>query len=84
MAEKKNEGPNVARNADFSATFSAKKMLNDNAEKGTKIRFTDRLKVEILQDTQFYKKGKIINPHKVKGQALIDQKIAKKYVPKED
>lgn len=59
-------------------------MLKKNADVGTKIRYTDRLKVEILHDTRFYRKGQVVNPHKVKGQALIDQGIAKKYVEKED
>lgn len=65
-------------------SFDAKKMLNEHAEKGTKIRYTDRLTVEIVEDTKHYKKGDIISPHKIKGQALIDQKIAKKYVKKDD
>lgn len=67
----------------YNGEFSSKEMLKDNADKKTKIRYTDRLKVEILYDTQFYKAGQIINPHKVKGEALIKQGIAKK-APKQD
>lgn len=59
-------------------SFDSKAMLTQNAEKGTKIKYTDRLKVEIITDTKYYRKGQVIEPHKVKGQALIDQKIAKK------
>lgn len=58
-------------------------MLTDNAEKKTKIRYNDRLKVVMTTDTRFLKSGQIINPHKVKGQALIDQGLAKKYVEKD-
>jgi len=82
--QNENDSPSVKRNEEFDATFSSKKMLKENAEKGTKIKYNDRLKVEIIQQTQFYKIGQVINPAKVKGQALIDQKIAKKFVPKED
>lgn len=72
------------QNENIEAQFDAKKMLKDNAEKGTKIKYTERMQVEIVKDGRFYKKGKIINPHKVKALALIDQGIAKKYTPKED
>lgn len=63
--------------------FDVKKMLNLNAEKGTKIKYTDRTTVEITADTKFYKKGQIVSPHKVKAEALIAQGLAKK-VTKED
>ena len=59
------------------ATFSAKAMLLENAEAGTKIRYNDRLKVEIVKATKYYKEGKIISPHKVKALALIKAGIAK-------
>ena len=64
--------------------FDSKKMIAEHAEKGTIIDYAERLSVEILEDTKYYKKGDIISPHKIKGQALIDQKIAKKYVKKDD
>ena len=63
--------------------FDVKKMLSLNAEKGTKIKYTDRTAVEITADTKFYKKGQIVSPHKVKAEALIAQGLAKKYVEKE-
>jgi len=82
MAEE--TAPTQEVNKASDSRFSSKKMLADNADKKTKIRYTDRMAVEIIKDTDFYKKGDIINPHKVKGQALIDQKIGKKFVAKED
>lgn len=60
------------------ATFNAKAMLLANAEKGTKIKYTDRLKVEIVKATKHYKVGMIITPHKVKAEALVKAGIAKK------
>jgi len=64
--------------------FDSKKMIAEHAEKGTIIDYAERLSVEILEDTKYYKKGDIISPHKIKGQALIDQKIAKKYSKKDN
>jgi len=64
--------------------FDSKKMIAEHSEKKTIINYNERLTVEILEDTKFYKKGDIVSPHKIKGQALIDQKIAKKYTKKED
>ena len=72
------------QNENPEASFSSKKMLKEHADKGTKIRYTDRMTVEIIKTTQYYKVGKVINPHKVMGQALIDQGIAKKYEAPED
>jgi len=63
-------------NSNYTGEFSAKEMLKNAV--GTKMRYRDRLKVEILQDTQFYKAGQIINSSKVKGLALIDQGLALK------
>ena len=60
------------------ATFNAKEMLSENAVKGTKVTFTDRLKVEVIKDTAYYRVGDILEPHAVVGQALVDQGIAKK------
>jgi len=60
-------------------TFSSKAMLLENAEKGTIITYSDRLKVEIVKDTKHYKVGMVLSPHKIKGEALIKQGIAKEY-----
>ena len=59
------------------ATFDSKAMLLENGAAGTKIRYNDRLKVEIVTATKHYKVGKIISPHKIKGLALIKAGIAK-------
>lgn len=61
------------------AGFDSKEMLLDNGAKGTKIRYSERLKVEIVTATKHYAVGDVINPHKVKGEALIAQGIAKEY-----
>lgn len=57
--------------------FSSKKMLEDNGKKGTVIKFNERLKVEVIKETKHYSVGMILEPHKVKGLALIEQGIAK-------
>jgi len=70
MAKEKDEAAPLA-------AFDAKAMLLENAEKGTKIKYSDRQKVEIVKATKHYKVGKIITPHKVKAEALIKAGIAK-------
>lgn len=64
------------------ASFDSKKMLLENGEKGTKIRYTDRMQVEIIKNTKHYNIGDVQNPHKVKAEALIAQGIAKEYKEK--
>ena len=64
------------------ATFSSKAMLLENAKKGTKIFYADRLKVEIIKATKHYKVGMVTSPHTVKALALINQGIAKEYKEK--
>lgn len=54
----------------------AKAMLIENGEKGTVIRYTDRVKVRLLKDTKYMKEGKVYSPHKVKADWLIKNKIA--------
>lgn len=66
------------------ASFDAKKMVDEHVEKATKGQYFDRQKVVIVQATKHYREGQVINPHKLKAKALIDQKIAKEYKePKE-
>ena len=94
MAKTKVPSLGGEENKDATGVFSSKQMLQDNSavgkpgdkgyESGTKIKYNERLAVEITEDTRFYRKGQIINPHKVKGEALIKQGIAKKYVAEED
>ena len=57
--------------------FDAQAMIAENAEKKTIISYADRIKLEIVKDTRHYKVGQIINPHRVMGEALIKQGIAK-------
>jgi len=57
--------------------FDSKAMLAENGAKKTVIRYADRVKLEIIQATRHYKEGQIINPHKVMGEALVKQGIAK-------
>ena len=55
----------------------SKKMLKDLGERKEKIFFRDRIKVEILKDTKYYRKGKVINPHQTFAKFLIKEGIAK-------
>ncbi len=73
------------------ATFDSKAMLAKQMEQkntitnedgstqevGANIKYGDRKKVQIIKATKHYKVGDIINPHKIMGEALIDQGIAK-------
>lgn len=56
--------------------FDAAKMLSENGKKQTVIRYNERVKVRLLKDTLYQKKGKVYSPHKVKAEALVEQKIA--------
>ena len=55
----------------------AKKMLKRLGQNNVVMRYNDRLKVEVKEDTQFYKKGDILNPHSTFAQELIGSGIAK-------
>jgi hypothetical protein len=73
------------------ATFDSKAMLADqmkvkntitNADGSTQevgaiIKYADRKRVEIVKATKHYHVGQVINPHKIMGEALIKQGIAK-------
>jgi len=52
-------------------------MLKDAAQEKRKIFRKDRMKLEVITATAFYKKGQIIEPHIVMGEQLIKDKIAK-------
>lgn len=62
---------------ELANSFDAKAMLAENGAKKTVIRYADRVKLEIVTDTRHYKVGQIITPHKVMGEALVSQGIAK-------
>jgi len=55
----------------------SKKMLKELGAKNEKVSFRDRLKVEIIKDTKYYRKGKVINPHQTFAKFLINEGIAK-------
>lgn len=74
----KENKPQLAEDQNAEGTnFDAKAMLKENGEKKTVIKFKDRLKVELIKDTVYQKKGKIYSPHKVKAEALVAQGLAK-------
>jgi len=58
-------------------SMDSKEMLKRNAKAKRKIKYSDRIKLEIITNTKHYKKGQIINPHVVMGEQLIKDKIAK-------
>lgn len=81
----------MAKEEEKLATFDAKAMIADQLEKkntvkgkdgesievGGIIRYAERKRVEIVKATKHYKVGQKINPHKIMGEALIKQGIAK-------
>lgn len=56
---------------------NAKEMLLENGAKGTVIRYTDRVEIELVKDTVYQKAGKIYSPAKVKADFLVSKGIAK-------
>ena len=71
---------NVKTEKEIEATpSSTKDFLKEQAEKGTKIKLRDRIKCVIVKETKHYKKGQVITPHKIFGEKLIKEKIAKKF-----
>lgn len=61
-------------------SVDSKKFLKNQV--GKKMKYNDRMKVEIIKETTQYKKGDIINPHSLWAKELIGLKIAKKYTAK--
>ena len=59
------------------STMDSKEMIDRNAENGTVIRYGDRVKLEVIKDTRFYRKGQLINPHKVMAEQLVKDGICK-------
>lgn len=56
--------------------FDAKAMLMENSEKGTVIKYKDRVKVKLTKDTVYQKAGKVYSPHRIKAEALVKQGLA--------
>jgi hypothetical protein len=67
----------MAKEVKEVGAFSSKKMLLENGENKTIIKFADRKKVEVIKATKYYNVGDILNNHIVKADALIAQGIAK-------
>ena len=57
--------------------FDAKVMLDKANENKLKIRYTDRVTLEIVKETKHYKLGKVITPHKLVADELVSLGIAK-------
>ena len=57
--------------------FDSKVMLKKANEKKLKIRYTDRVALEIIKETKHYKIGKKITPHKLVADELVSLGIAK-------
>ena len=57
--------------------MEAKEMLKAAASEKRKIMYNDRINLEILEDTKFFRKGQKISPHRVIGEQLIKEKTAK-------
>lgn len=77
MADKKENVKKLAEDQNPDGTaFDAKAMIAENSEKGTKVKFTDRVKVKLLKDTVYQKAGKEYSPHKIKAEALVKQGLA--------
>lgn len=64
-----------------NASFDAKAMLVKANENRTKIRYADRLELEIIKSTKHYKLGKKITPHRLVANELISLGIAKLVKP---
>lgn len=55
----------------------SKALLKELGAAKRKIKFNDRLNLEVVKDTDFYRKGQLISPHRVFGEQLIKNGIAK-------
>ena len=62
---------------DLKNEVNAKKMLEKaNAEK-RKIKYLDRVKVEVVRATKYYREGQIINPHRLVAEQLVSDGVGK-------
>lgn len=78
----------VDKNPDLELGFIAKdildkanakgKKIKENGGKGLIIKNRDRIELEVLKDTRYYRKGQKINPHSLIAEELIANKIAKR------
>jgi hypothetical protein len=58
-------------------SLNTKELLVSLGKEGRKIRYNDRVQLEVLEDTKHYKKGAFIAPHRVIAEELVKSKIAK-------
>lgn len=63
---------------ELKSGFNAASIQKEQAKKGAKIKMRDRVKLEVTVDTNFYKKGQIISPHKIYAEKMIADGTAKK------
>ncbi len=57
--------------------LNTKKMLKEEATKGTKIKFSDRVEIEIAMDTKHFRKGDKLKVHSVVADRYVKDKMAK-------
>jgi len=71
MAKEEVKKVSEGQNPD-GVNFDAKEMISKNAEAKTVIRYKDRVKVRLLKDTTYQKKGKEYSPftNQTKGYLL--------------
>ena len=62
------------------ASVDSKAMLKKAAQEKRKVKYGERMTIEIIKETKHYKKGQIIAPHTVWAEELIKEKIAKKVI----
>lgn len=57
-------------------TMDAKGMIEHHSKNLTKIRYGTRKKVRVIENTTFFKKGRILEPHAIMADQLIKDGIA--------
>lgn len=60
-----------------SPAFEAKTIQKEAAKKSKEIKLNDRIELEIIADSGFYKKGQIVKPHRIYGEEMIKNGFAK-------
>lgn len=60
-----------------ATSMNVSKIQKEAAKEGRKVHLNDRVKLEVLKDSGHYRKGEVINPHKIYAEALIKNEIAK-------
>ena len=68
MTKEKNQSTEIG------TAIDAKEVLKEQV--GNKVVLSERMSLEIIKDSKFYKVGQLINPHRVIGEDLVKNKIA--------